>query len=443
MKRKILTAFLLLSIFIGNVSYAGPRKGGSKRAGSRRNATTVKIEAKTSTTPAETNNTEPELDFAGCMDNICKSNYDDDKGRCRCSSQLIRIEKILRDIDKIQNEADAQNKNLEALMNVNNTALVSDSVGNVYNNINSIEKKAKNLASKRIDSKTLVAEGLPLYKHAYSECKASLPSNKSDAAKREQEYQTKIEEDCSAYTSILKEKADTAQNLLVQAQKNQEMYEEQQHKALNQLDVSSCYIEYENCMKSGCGEDFTFCRETAKFESNLKKCESINYGKCEDNKVVVMNKLRKLKTSMIAKDDIKLACQSSNGQIIGGKCLYTVRYVADNGDSDEKTFLPGQTVTCDDNRGDFKELQLGCKESCYLMGRNGEQIKIGTNKETNGNKNAQKVVGAIFTLGLSQTNSNLMVGCKSDNDLDRYTLPVPKGWGRDGFPEDEELKNAF
>ena len=69
-----------------------------------------------------------------------------DKGRCRCSSQLTRIEKILRDIEKIQNEADEKNKNLEALMNVSNSVYINDSVGSVYDNINSIEKKSKTLS---------------------------------------------------------------------------------------------------------------------------------------------------------------------------------------------------------------------------------------------------------------------------------------------------------
>ena len=439
---------ILILIFtsISSKSFSGNLKRvASIRASSgRRNASTDGGRASSPRSRGEQSSSEEgETNFISCMDNICKASADDERGRCRCSTQLVRIEKILRDIDKVQNEADAQNKNLEALMNVSNTSVIDDSVSSIYNNINNIENKAKTLASKKIDGKTFVAEGLPLYKKAYAECKSLLPSDKGENSKRVQEYQTMIEGDCSAYTSILKEKADNAQNLLVQAQKNREMFDEQQYKQLNQLDTSSCYVEYETCMKTNCGEDFSFCREPQKFETSLKKCQSVNYGKCEENKAVVIKQLRKTMESAVVKTEIAQSCRSAMGHIVNGKCVFKVRYIADNGDSEEKTFSPGYTIVCDDKRGEFKDLQKGCKESCYLVSPNGDEQKIGTNKETKGGKNAQKVIGAIVTLGLSQLDSNNQIGCKSDYDLDHYTLPIPAGWGADGFPLNKDLKNAF
>ena len=394
--------------------------------------------------------TETSDSFASCMDNICKSNMAPDKGRCRCSSQLTRIEKILRDIEKIQNEADEKNKNLEALMNVSNSVYINDSVGSVYDNINSIEKKSKTLASQKLDSTYLVMEGLPLYNTAVKECKSHLPSDKGEAEKVKQEYQTLVESDCSAYTTVLKEKADSASNLLTQAQKNQEMFEEQEYKKRNQLDVKACYVEYETCLKTQCGENFTSCLEKAKLEANLKKCESINYGKCEDNKSVVILDLKKVVEKAKEKERIAQSCRSAMGQIVNGKCLFKVSYVADKctsakkcSESQEKLFNPGTVVTCDDKRGDFKELVAGCKESCYLMGSNDEEKKIGTNAETSGAKNTGKVVAGIFTLGIANAAGMSAAGCKSDKDLDRYRLPVSDGWGRDGYPVNEELKRAF
>ena len=432
------------------------RAGSAKRSGSSRRSvaslrSAMSKDASQTLSSSETEEKVKEEDkFISCMDNFCKSSSDEDKGRCRCSSQLTRIEKILRDIDKIQNEADAQNKNMETLMNVSNTAIVDDSIGNVYDNINSIEKKAKNLSGKRLDGKTMVMEGYPLYKKAYEECKTHLPTGDGLSTKKEQEYQTMIESDCSAYTTVLKEKADTAQNLLVQAQKNQEMFEEQQHKQLNQLDTSSCYVEYENCMKTQCGEEYKFCKESTKLEANFKKCQSINYGKCEENKVVVIKDLKKTIKKAFAKAEVAQSCLSAMGHIMNGKCIFKVRYIADGctsakncGQSQEKQFNPGYTVTCEDRRGDFKDLVSGCKESCYIIGPNDEEKFIGTNRETDGGKNAKKVGLAIITLGISAINSNTLPGCKSDGDLDRYTLPTPAGWGSDGYPVHPELKNAF
>lgn len=453
MKRILI--LILAFLFVGENAFCGRNSHSTRRSGSSRRATSAAVRSSVSSSSqrsssSKSSNTDETDKFMSCMDNFCKSSSDDEKGRCRCSANLSRIEKILRDIERIQNEADAQNKNLETLMNVSDTASVDDSIGNVYSNINSIEKKAKNLAANKLDKKTLVSEGYPLYKKAYNECKTSLPSSTDIASKKEQEYQTMIETDCSAYTTILKEKADTAQNLLVQAQKNQEMFEEQQYKQLNQLDTSSCYVEYESCMKTQCGEDFKFCKETVKLEANLKKCQSINYGKCEENKAVVIKDLRKTIAKAMEKQAIAQSCLSAMGTIVNGKCLFRVKYIADScsvakncGESQEKQFNPGHTITCDDKRGDFKELVLGCKESCFLIGPNDEEKKIGTNRETNGGKNVGKVVAGIFTLGIANAAGMSAVGCKADYELDKYTLPIPAGWGADGYPINEELKNAF
>ncbi|MBR1544630.1 MAG: hypothetical protein IJ638_01640, partial [Alphaproteobacteria bacterium] len=80
-------------------------------------------------------------------------------------------------------------------------------------------------------------------------------------------------------------------------------------------------------------------------------------------------------------------------------------------------------VRCDDSNGDFKDLVAGCHESCYLKGPNGEERKIGDNR-------ASGSVKLFRTIG---------IGCS----VSKHTLPVPEGWGTDGYPVDEELKNAF
>ena len=74
---------------------------------------------------------------------------------------------------------------------------------------------------------------------------------------------------------------------------------------------------------------------------------------------------------------------------------------------------------------------------------NDEEKKIGTNRETNGGKNVGKVFAGIFTLGIANAVGMSAAGCKADYELDKYTLPIPAGWGTDGYPINEELKNAF
>ena len=387
-----------------------------------------------------------------CMDNICMNNMSEEKGRCRCSAQLSRIEKVLRDIDKIQNEADIKNNQLETIMNVSDTAKVSGSLGNVYQNINSIEKKSKKMAFGTLDPKMGVMEGLQLYKKADQQCSIKFASDKDKLKTFQVDYQTKIEKDCSSYTSVLKDKADDAKNLLVQAQKNQEKFEQQEYKKLNQLDNASCYVEYETCMKTQCGENFSKCVDLTKQDAFIKKCRSINYGKCEANMSVILVDLKKYIAKQLEKERIAQNCRSAMGQIRNGQCVYQLQYRADKcstgktcgpGHQDEKWMLPGETVVCDDRRGSFKDIIVGCYESCYLV--NGDKVRyLGTNFETNAGKNAGKWIGAILTAGISLAGGGeTMPNCKGSGDLDRYTLPIPDGWAADGYPKDPDFKNEF
>lgn len=435
------------------------RSGSAKsvRTGSSRSLRASAVSSASSgasTTDATATESKQTSEFAKCMDTICLSSTAEEKGRCRCSSQLPRIEKVLRDIDKITNEADEKNKNLETIMNVVNTSSVDETVGNVYENINTIEKKSKVMASKKTDLKTNVMEGVSLYKEAMKQCKSYLSSKSVEEANAiKKDYDTQIETDCSAYTTVLKDKADNASNLLVQAQKNQEMFEEQEYKKLNQLSTDACYIEYESCMKTQCGENFTGCKNSAKRSANLKKCQAINYGKCEQNKSVVILQLQKFIDKMLEKERLAQNCRSSMGQIVNGKCMYRVIYVADScngalqqncGDMDEKWFLPGYRVACADEGGDFKNIVNGCYESCYLVGPDKEQRKIGKNYSASKRKKVRRF-GAVISGGITWA-----VGKLTGDDIlglscrvDKHTLPVPDGWGSDGYPVSEEFKREF
>ncbi len=388
--------------------------------------------------------------YNSCMDKYCINEMDPDKARCRCSAQLTRIGKILRDIEKAQNKADEQNKNLEVLMNVDNTASVNDNLGAVYENINSVEKKAKNMSFGAMDKNFGVLEGIQLYNKAHEKCEP-LITDKEKMNAFVADYKKKIETDCSAYTTVLKDKADNVNNLLVQAQKNQEKFNEQEYKKLNQLETPACYIEYETCMKTQCGENFTKCAESQKRKTFIKKCRAINYGKCEQNISVVLVDLNKTINKALEIEKVRQSCRSAMGQLIGGQCMFKFQYRADScgsgktcGTMDEKFFLPGTTVVCDDRRGSFKELKTGCHEKCYIVSENDRVVRYwGTNVETDGNKTAGKVFGAIFSLGLSTISSNAQPGCKSDGDLDKYYVPVPEGWKTDGYPANPEIKNEI
>ena len=400
----------------------------------------------TTTTKTETSASN---DFDSCMDNFCKLSSAEDKGRCRCSSQLSRIEKTLRDIEKIQNEADEANKLMETLMNVSNVASVTDTVGSVYDNINSIEKKAKTISAIGVDKATLVMEGLPLYEEAYEKCESFLSSYSNDDKETKiTEYNKLIEADCSAYTTVLKEKADSAKNLLVQAQKNREMYDEQEYKKLNQLDTNACYVEYEACTKTECGINFAHCKDDANVQRVLKKCQAVNYGKCEDNKVVVMRDIKKYIEKELEKVRLAETCQAAMGHLKNGQCQFLVIYRADKckankkgcGSEQEVWAKPSQSFVCADREGSFQDLVVGCWESCFIKAPNGVEVYMGTNSET-GQKKGGKIGLAVLTGGLSLIGTG-SPQCK--RSFDKFsTPPPPAGWGADGYPINPELRGTF
>ena len=90
---------IILCIFTLTNNVSAARKSirsssSSKRGNSVRSANAGSARGATSSSNS-TEVTETSDSFASCMDNICKSDMAPDKGRCRCSSQLTRIEKIL------------------------------------------------------------------------------------------------------------------------------------------------------------------------------------------------------------------------------------------------------------------------------------------------------------------------------------------------------------
>jgi hypothetical protein len=233
----------------------------------------------------------PKQTFTECMDGFCKSPMFPDKGRCRCSPNLIRIEKSLRDIERQQAEADKSAKALEIAMNVDDVLAVENAVSSAYDNINSIEKSAKVSAALRIDERTHVPEGVSLFNEAVKLC-ASAMETPEDKAMKPKEYQVAVEKDCGSFSTILKEKQDSVANLLIQTQKNQEMFDETENKKRNLLDTDTCRVEYQACAKNECGEDWKVCREMYQIDNAVKRCEAVNKGKCEDTKALVLRDLR-------------------------------------------------------------------------------------------------------------------------------------------------------
>ena len=99
MKRILI--LILAFLFVGENAFCGRNSNSTKRSGSSRRATSAAVRSSVSSSSqrsssSKSSNTDETDKFMSCMDNFCKSSSDDEKGRCRCSANLSRIEKIFR-----------------------------------------------------------------------------------------------------------------------------------------------------------------------------------------------------------------------------------------------------------------------------------------------------------------------------------------------------------
>jgi hypothetical protein len=407
--------------------------------------------------PAPEPEPEPEIvDFNLCMDAVCESDENEDvtnKGRCRCSNQLVRIEKVLRDIGRIQNEADKESKELEIIMNVSNSYEVQDILDSAYASIESIEKKSNIMAARRLDSEALVAEGYPLQQYGLEKCSPSLDGvDDYEKEARQKEYTKFIEKDCAAYTKILTDKLDAVSNFMTQVKKNRELFYENERKKINQLDYGACLEEYNSCAKMECGANFSSCIEGHRLYTMLQKCQAVNYGKCEDSKLQVILDVKKYVVKELRKVALAHNCRSALGDIVDGRCLFRVVFRADKcgvsiftagcGSQKEKLLAPGGSTHC--SKGSFGHTVPGCYSSCYLVGPSGDSKYLGMDKDTSARKTAKRVGLGIISLGITE-----VVGLASGQG-DQFQcqspsvgVPLPSGWGTDGYPTDPELSEAM
>jgi hypothetical protein len=106
-------------------------------------------------------------------------------------------------------------------------------------------------------------------------------------------YMGSVDADCMSYSSVLKERADALVRYYLQVKKNRAIYDEQEksrHDAID--DPTLCYMEYEACAKDECGERFKGCKGALELRAMLQKCQAMNKGKCDSQRMKVLDDLR-------------------------------------------------------------------------------------------------------------------------------------------------------
>ncbi|MDR1476716.1 MAG: hypothetical protein LBI17_01145 [Rickettsiales bacterium] len=224
----------------------------------------------------------PREAFANCMENMCLDAVYGERGRCKCSGEIARIEKVLATIDDLQSKADDESAALESLLKgeKEEAKSTSDMMASLAGEV----KTAGGIAA--------AVQSFRLGENAFEKCSELAPdAPKEERGKWLKLYMNKVDADCVSYSTILKERTDGLLSFYLQVKKNREIFDRQELDKVDQLDEGTCYLEYEACAKDDCGAGFKGCKEELKLRAMLQKCQAINRGKCESSKMKVIGDL--------------------------------------------------------------------------------------------------------------------------------------------------------
>ena len=223
----------------------------------------------------------PREAFTNCMDNMCRDDVYAEKGRCPCSGEIMRIEKVLASIVDMQNKADMEGAELEALLGGEEG---KDSTSDIV----------AALSGGGAFGNPAASDSFRLGDRAYEKCGALAPKVSGDEKdKWLRSYMNKVDADCTSYSAVLKERTDSLVRYYLQVKKSRAIYDEQEksrHDAID--DPTLCYMEYEACAKEECGDRFNGCRGALGLRAMLQKCQALNKGKCDSQRLSVLDKLR-------------------------------------------------------------------------------------------------------------------------------------------------------
>jgi hypothetical protein len=224
----------------------------------------------------------PREAFANCMENLCLDSAYGERGRCPCSGEIARIEKVLETIEDLQSKADGESAALERLLKGDKEG--AKSTGDMMSMLMGEVKSAGKVAA--------AIKVFRLGESAFEKCSELAPDEpKEEREKWRMVYMNKVDADCALYSTILKERTDGLLSFYLQVKKNREIFDRQELDKVDQLDGGTCYLEYEACAKDECGADFKGCRDELKLRAMLQKCQVVNRGKCESNKMKVISDL--------------------------------------------------------------------------------------------------------------------------------------------------------
>jgi hypothetical protein len=222
----------------------------------------------------------PREAFTNCMDNMCYDEVYEEKGRCSCSNDIVRIERVLATIEDMQRKADAESAELEELLG--GGEVDADFVSSFM------------AAADGGWTSPFASNNFRLGERAFDTCSDLAPDVPNDEKEKWlKAYMNRVDADCVKYSAILKERTDALVKFYLQVKKNREIFDRQERDLTDQIeDTTLCYMEYEACAVNECGEGFGECRDPLRLRAMLQTCQTMNRGKCDSQRMAVMDRLR-------------------------------------------------------------------------------------------------------------------------------------------------------
>lgn len=247
--------------------------------------TGTKINAATQNTVV---NQECQDKYFGCMDSFCMLD-NTTGGRCICSDKNAEYDKILAEIEKLDQQSYQMatigveqlemGENADAAIKMAND--VAQSLTKKPNDSTDGKKMARRaldlsawdmkfdeddtenpfatteLEQSAIDNKT----GDALQNAVAQLCAAQIPECTGDMQMLKMMYSRRVASDCNAYENSLKQQKVASQQKLNAAEKALRDAALEQYQNSNKYDLGQCTVQFKRCMitTGGCGDDFSKC----------------------------------------------------------------------------------------------------------------------------------------------------------------------------------------
>lgn len=215
--------------------------------------------------------------YYGCMDSFCMLD-NANGGRCLCSNRNEDLDKVLEEIQKLDEQSYAMATSGVERINMGTDADAVDAIVNkIANKESAVEKKKArslnldmwndsnsfddddNVFSSAEDIANL--KGDELHAAVADMCVNQIPECSKSLSMLKMMYAQQIKSDCTAYENSLKKQRNESAKKLQTAQTALREAALEQHQNANKYDLGQCTIRFKQCMQTtaGCGDDFSKC----------------------------------------------------------------------------------------------------------------------------------------------------------------------------------------